>query len=122
MTHSWAIWPFYFIGQALSILAAANASVHSKISGVTCFEEYFRARWIPIACRLFLASMAFVWVWNNRVLVDIDRFTQNLGSQVAIAGGLGFFSDKVLDVVLNLASRFLPGLQKEVPLVNPPKE
>lgn len=103
----------YAVGTFLHILLVANQAVRSKSDGKHTIKEYLAWRWVPIGCRIFLSMLAFVLVWNNPSVIDIDRFMSTTSSQVAIAGILGWFSDSVLDKVIGM----IPALQKELPTI-----
>ncbi len=105
----------YAVGTFLHILLVANQAVRSKCGGTETIKEYLAWRWVPISCRIFLSMLAFVLVWNNPALIDIDRFMSTTSSQIAIAGILGWFSDSVLDKVVGM----IPALQKDLPMIPP---
>jgi hypothetical protein len=105
----------YAVGVFLHILLVANLAVRSKCGGTHTIKEYLTWRWVPISCRIFLSILAFVLVWNNPALIDIDRFMSTASSQMAIAGILGWFSDSVLDKVIGM----IPALQKDLPIIPP---
>ena len=108
-----SVWGFYFIGQALHILLAANLVIKSKLNAVGSLAGYFSLRWIPLLCRLFLTTLSFVIVWNNPALVNIEHLMPTISTQVAMAGILGWFSDSVFDKFISM----VPWLQKELPAV-----
>jgi len=113
--HSKGIWLCYFVGQLLHIAFVANAAIQSKINAVNTWPAYFKVRWIPLVSRGFLSVMAFLLVWDNPRVIDMDNYIDTAKTAIAMAGILGYFSDSVLDKVLNVFSKFLPGLQKELP-------
>jgi hypothetical protein len=113
---SLGVWIMYMLGQFLHILLTANLAVHSKINGIASFGIYFKTRWIPIVCRLFLTTLTFVLVWDNPALVNIESLMHTTATQIAMAGILGWFSDSVFDKVLSV----VPWLQRELPAIEPP--
>jgi len=111
-----AIWLLYFIGQALHVLLAANLVIKSKLNAVSSLGSYFQLRWIPLVCRLFLTTLSFMIVWENPVLFNLEHLIPTVGTQAAMAGILGWFSDSVFDKLISL----IPWLQRELPAVEPP--
>ena len=116
--HTYALgsMALYGVGMFLHILMVANLAVHSKGGAINDFKTYLSTRWIPISCRIFLSILAFVLLWDNPALFDIDRFMTTASSQVAISGVLGWFSDSLLDKLIS----FVPWLKKELPVVPAP--
>ena len=111
MKNLYFIWAFYFIGQAINMLMSGNATVQSKINGVTGWPDYFRLRWIPLLFRFFGNTCAFMFIWTNPHVAGIQDYMGGLGSQAAIAGFFGLGSDALFDKVLSL----FPWMQKEKP-------
>jgi len=119
-THHWImVGAFYGLGQFLHILLIANAASRSSLNAFKTLQDYFRARWVPIVGRAFLSILAFILIWDNPKLVDLDSWLPGLAQEGALAGILGWFSDSVLDKVVNLLSGMFPGLQKELPVIPP---
>lgn len=112
------VWGFYIAGQALHLLLGAHLSIQSKLNSVTSYSEYLRIRWVPITCRLFLTTLAFVIVWDNPAVMDLARFMPTVAARIAAAGILGWFSDSVFDKLLGL----LPLTNKELPSIDAPSE
>jgi hypothetical protein len=108
-----AVWALYMTGQVLHVLLAANLVLKSKLNAVSSLAGYFALRWIPLLCRFFLTTLAFVLVWNNPSLVNIDHLMPTASTQIAMAGILGWFSDSVFDKFISM----VPWLQKELPAV-----
>lgn len=115
-------WLCFLVGQYLSILARAWASVTSKLSGIATYGQFFRLHGIPILIRVFLASMGFM-LWHSNAamfskaiarLVSVTGF--NISSDPfplnpATAGIFGYFVDSILDKI----SILVPGMRKEIP-------
>jgi hypothetical protein len=115
--NSWAVWAVYTTGQILHILLSANLSVHSKLNSVDTFGRYFKLRWIPLLCRLFLTTLTFVIAWDNPSIMSLDsRFLPAGGTQIALAGFMGWAADSIFDKVIAV----IPGLSKELPGVDFP--
>jgi hypothetical protein len=111
-----AVWLLYFIGQALHVLLTAQLVIRSKLNALQNLSQYFQDRWIPLVCRLFLTCLAFMIVWENPVLFNFEHLIPTFGTQVAMAGILGWFSDSVFDKLV----AFIPWLHHELPAVEPP--
>lgn len=113
--HIYWIWAFYVVGQVLHLLTTASLAVQSKLNGLDSVGSYLKLRWIPLTGRMFLATLGFMFIWDNPSLVDIDQYLKTLYAQIAVAGALGWFSDSLLDKFVALLSRFVPVLQRELP-------
>lgn len=111
MLVTFLLWLVYFTAQILHVLLGAHLAIKSKLNGLCGLRGYLAARWIPIVCRVFLASCTFAIVWANPFLFNMQKFVSTPTSQVALAGILGWFSDSLFDKVVGM----LPGLQKEIP-------
>lgn len=107
------VWLFYAVGQGLHLLLGAHLSLASKLNSVTTYREYFLIKAVPLACRLFLVTMAFILVWDNPKVVDLSGLAITTLKKCAFAGLLGFFSDSLFDKVMG----FIPLTNKELPPV-----
>jgi hypothetical protein len=112
------VWCFYIAGQFLHLLLGAHLALASKLNSVTTYSEYLRIRWVPILCRLFLTTAAFVIVWGNPAILELTRFMPTVATQIAMAGILGWFSDSVFDKLLGM----IPIMQKELPMIDSPPQ
>jgi hypothetical protein len=113
-----SVWLLYFIGQALHVLLTAHLTIRSTLNALTSYEEYFRLRWMPLVCRIFLTTLAFMIIWANPRLFGLERLMPTLATQAAMAGILGWFSDSLFDKLVAM----IPGLQRELPAMDVPTE
>lgn len=106
------VWSMYWAGQLLHILLVASLTIKSSLpNGITSVTSYLRAKWIPLVCRMFLTTAAFMIVWDNPQMVNIQAYTHGILATSALAGLLGWFSDSVFDKVLS----FIPALSGSLP-------
>ncbi len=65
MSHAWALWLLYFVGQAISILGRASASASSQFTPWNSVREYVKWHWPALAFRVFVCTMGFLLWWGN---------------------------------------------------------
>lgn len=117
-----SLWLCFLVGQYLSVLARAWATVNSKLNGITSYGQFFRVHAVPILIRVFLASMLFMlWRYNTGAFSKtIARLVGATGFQFsgdpfplnpATAGIFGYFVDSILDKL----SVLVPAMRKEIP-------
>jgi hypothetical protein len=112
-------WLFYLVGSFLHILVRAGFSVRSKkyVSRGAYIADY----WDQLAARNFLSSLGFwVCVYHPKLINDLlnklpdwINFGLQFKMNVPVAGVSGYFSDSMLDYVIQgMASSKITALQK----------
>lgn len=112
----WRFWLWFWAGQLIHLLKAANQGVSDPAHKVGGYKEFIKVYWPNIVVRTFLCMVAFeLWVEKPEFLtfllekVGFTVTTIPLGK--ATSAIFGFFSDSLMDWVVSK----IPGLQGALP-------
>jgi hypothetical protein len=115
------IWLFYFLGQVVHILKRADQSVGSPDHRAETYKHFLLMYWPSLTIRLFLCTVAFLlWIESPDVVTQLTAgFNLPLTLSKATAALFGYFSDSILDWVLEKFPRLKRDLPKDAPESNP---
>ena|SRR2546422_2528100 len=114
------IFLMFFTGQVVHAWLRAQASIHSKLSGINTYRDYAKFHAPSLAYRFF-AALCVLFGYSTAVSIwpSIANLTGGhpLSISPSIAGLYGLAADTLLDGAANILSRKYPslGLQRELP-------
>lgn len=115
------IWFFFFAGMFFHVLGRAHASVSSKLTGTSSYEQWFTLNAVPLLIRLFAGCLVImIWAYQGDLFtLALNLLLSPLGATKLpplplippIAGMFGLAFDFLADFALSR----LPSMRKEVP-------
>ena len=123
-----AVFIMFFIGQFLHAWLKAQATKNSELNGIKSYSQYIDVYGAILVSRFFLAVLGLMaWAsYGNAICGYLAEKYPDWLSWAAknpipftpmTSGIYGYFGDSILDLGINVLSKWIPSLKREVPVI-----